>query len=292
MRRIDPVAAAIRIAGERDAGLGARLEGLQLRRRGDLGFRVMRALVNEGETVLDVGASFGIYTYELARRVGPRGRVHAIEPDPPSVVRLEQMRQGRPNITVHPVALSDRTGTATLHVPVVGGRRVGTLASLAVPSWRVTLDHVTVTVDLKPLDSILPADGRPVSFLKVDVEGHELAVLRGATATLRTLPAMLIEIEQRHQETDIRPTFDLLRSMGYIGYAIGDRALMPLAEFDVTRDQLAFVTKEVVQHRTMPSAYIHDFLFVRPGTDVGKLPVSVGPRTASATRAGSTSRTI
>src|SRR3989442_8890018 len=137
----------------------------------------MRALANEGETVLDVGARFGSYTYELARRVGPRGRVHAIEPEPPSVARLEQMSHGRPNITVHPVALSDRTGTATLHIPVVGGRRVGTLARLAVPSWRVSLDHVTVTVEPKPPDSIIPPHGRPVPFLKVDVEGHQPAGL-------------------------------------------------------------------------------------------------------------------
>lgn len=274
MRLIDPIAAGIRIAGELDAGLGARLEGLQLRRRGDLAFRVMRALVKPGDTVLDVGASFGVFTFELARLVGPGGRVHAIEPDPPSVARLESLRHARPNITVHPVALSDRSGTATLHIPVVRGRRVGTLASLSVPDWRVTLDHVVATVDLKPLDSILPAEGRPVSFVKIDVEGHELAVLRGGTATLRTLPAMLIEIEQRHQQTDIRSTFDLIRSIGYVGYAVGPRALMPLDKFDVARDQLAFVTGDQAQYRGMPSSYIHDFLFVRPGTDMPSLVAS------------------
>jgi len=273
MRLIDPVGAAIRIAGEMDAGLGALLEGLQLRRRGDLAFRLMKALVGAGDTVIDVGASFGIFTFELSRLVGPAGRVHAIEPDPPSVARLEELRHTRPNITVHPLALSDRTGTATLHVPVVRGRRVGTLASLAVPSWHAGMDHVASTVELMPLDSILPGEGRPVSFVKIDVEGHELAVLRGATATLRTRPAMLIEIEQRHQETDIRSTFELVRTMGYVGYAIGPRALMPLDQFDIARDQLAWVTGDV-QRRGVPSAYIHDFLFVRPGTDVPRSLIS------------------
>jgi FkbM family methyltransferase len=270
MRLIDPVGAAIRIAGEMDAGLGARLEGLQLHRRRDLGFRVMRALVRPGDTVLDVGASFGIYTFELSRLVGPRGRVHAIEPDPPSIARLQDMRRGRSNITVHPVALSDRCGTATLHVPVLRGRHVGTLASLTVPSWHDGLDHVAVAVDLRPLDSILSPEDRPASFVKIDVEGHELAVLRGAAATLRGLPAMLVEIEQRHQTTDIRATFEFIRTIGYVGYAVGPRALMPLDEFDVARDQLAFVRGD----RAVPSAYIHDFLFVRPGTEVRSLPIS------------------
>jgi FkbM family methyltransferase len=268
VRRIDPISAAIRITGELDAGLGAWLEGLRLRRQGDLSFRILEALVKPGDSVLDIGASTGLYTFELARLVGPSGRIHAIEPDPLSVARLENMRHGRPNITVYPVALSDRKGVATLHVPMVRGRRIAALSSLSVPSWRAGIDHQAVAVVLEPLDSILPADGRPVSFVKIDVEGHELAVLRGATATLRTLPAMLIEIEQRHQETDIRSTFDLIRTLGYLGYAIGPRTLIALDEFDVARDQLAFVTGKEARCHAMPSGYIHDFLFVRPGTDV------------------------
>jgi FkbM family methyltransferase len=239
-----------------------------MRRRGDLSFRILRALVKPGDIVLDIGASTGVYTFELARLVGPSGRVHAIEPDPLSIARLENMRHARSNITVYPIALSDRKGVATLHVPVVHGRRIATLASLSVPGWRTGVDHVAVTVDLKPLDSILPADGRPVSFVKIDVEGHEFAVLRGATATLRTLPAMLVEIEQRHQETDIRSTFDFIRTLGYVGYGVGPRSLIPLDEFDVARDQLAFVTGEEAQCYGMPSGYTHDFLFVRPGIDV------------------------
>jgi FkbM family methyltransferase len=274
MRLIDPVGAAIRIAGEMDAGLGARLEGFQLHRRGDLAFRVLRALIRPGDTVIDVGANLGVYTFELSRLVGPRGRVHAIEPDPPSIARLEGLRHRLPNITVHPVALSDGRGTATLNVPVVRGRRVSTLASLTVPPWHDGLEHVAVTVDLEPLDAVVPAEGRLASFVKIDVEGHELAVLRGAAATLRALPAMLIEIEQRHQRTDIRATFEHVRAMGYIGYALGSQALLPLDEFDVARDQLAFLAADRAQSRAMPAVYIHDFLFVRPGTDVRSLPIS------------------
>jgi len=262
---VDPVGAAIRIAGEMDPGWGARLEGMRHRVRGDMSFRVLGAFAKPGDVVVDVGASAGLYACELARLVGPRGRVHAIEPDPASVSRLDALRRAWPNITVHPVAVSERSGTATLHVPVVAGRRVGALASLSVPTWRAGVHHATVAVDLKPLDCIL--DGRRVSFVKVDVEGHELAVFRGATETLRSLPAVLVEIEQRHQQTDIRSTFDFLESMGYAGYALRERALTPLAEFDVARDQLAFVT-EAEQCGAMPPGYVHDFLFVRPGTDL------------------------
>jgi hypothetical protein len=74
--------------------------------------------------------------------------------------------------------------------------------------------------------------------MKCDVEGHELAVLRGAEQTLRRcLPTILIEIEQRHQGGDIRETFAFLTDLGYGGHFLRDRDLCALEEFDLDRDQ-------------------------------------------------------
>jgi len=229
----------------------------------------MRAIVRPGDLVVDVGANTGIYAYQLARLVGPRGAVHAIEPDPASVARLEALRRAQPNITVHAVAASDRSGTGTLHVPLFGGKRLGALASVSLPQGRAP-DYETVSIRLAPIDQILPASGA-VAFIKVDVEGHETSVLRGAQATLRrSLPPLLIEIEQRHQQADIRRTFDDLTALGYKGYAAHARGLRPLDEFDLDRDQLAHITGDFVPG-AMPPEYVHDFLFVRPGEDVRAL---------------------
>jgi hypothetical protein len=60
-----------------------------MRRRGDLSFRILRALVKPGDIVFDIGASTGVYTFELARLVRPSGRLDAIEPYPPTWQALD-----------------------------------------------------------------------------------------------------------------------------------------------------------------------------------------------------------
>jgi FkbM family methyltransferase len=197
--------------------------------------------------------------------------VHAFEPDPVSVAVLETLARHQPNLTVHPIGLSDVSDAATLHVPVFGGRRLGALATLSAPAEGTDVPREAVSVKVEPLDAMLGASDRPISFVKIDVEGHERAVLRGGEGTLRRFqPAMLIEIEQRHQSQDIRVTFDDLRGLGYEGYAMGPRGLRPVAEFDVRRDQLAFLTGGFVPG-TMPPEYVHDFVFVAPGTEIRRL---------------------
>jgi hypothetical protein len=122
-------------------------------------------------------------------------------------------------------------------------------------------------VKVTTLDRELLAERSRISFVKCDVEGHELAVVRGAERTLReALPTLLIEIEQRHSEVGVEATFEHLLGLGYIGWAIGSDGLNPLDQFDVERDQLAFLSG--FELRDMPTGYIHDFLFAPPGLDV------------------------
>jgi hypothetical protein len=143
-----------------------------------------------------------------------------------------------------------------------------------------------VRVPLEPLDRLLSQDLSRLTFVKCDVEGHELAVLRGAERILREAhPALLVEIEQRHQGdgAGIERTFDHVLARGYVGYAVRERGLRPLGEFDVQRDQLAWVRPEFEPHG-MPDGYVHDFLFVRPGTDVTALLAPPDARAVGASR--------
>ena len=120
------------------------------------------------------------------------------------------------------------------------------------------------------LDSVL-ADAGPVGLIKCDVEGHELAVLRGAEGVLRgSRPALLVEIEERHPDADVQATFDYLLGLGYAGYAVHADGLRPLDEFDIERDQLAFLGEDFIPYG-VERGYVYDFLFVRPGTDVARL---------------------
>jgi hypothetical protein len=161
-------------------------------------------------------------------------------------------------VEVHALALSDSAGKADLHVPRENGRSMAAVGRLAPIAG---VESETIAVDTARLDDVLSDDAARVAFVKCDVEGHELAVLRGAAKTLaEARPALLVEIERRHAGERMDETFAYLAELGYEGFAIGPDGPMPLGDFDVERDQLAFLG-DSFETGTMPSAYVHDFFF-------------------------------
>lgn len=141
-----------------------------------------------------LGANRGIYTWRLKKLARA---VHAFEPNPELAERL---RRAVPGAVVHPCALSDRDGEADLRVPLVNGIAYDGWATVE-PKNRLLAVHPddvrTIRVPLRTLDSFGLED---VGFVKIDVEGHELAVLHGAALTLkRCRPILLLEVEDRHR---------------------------------------------------------------------------------------------
>jgi FkbM family methyltransferase len=250
-----------RLVDELDPGLSVRARALKMALRHDLTLRLISAMLAAGEVAVDVGANRGVYTHVMSARVGKAGRVHSIEPFPGNSWRLRKLARRRGNVTVHPLAVSDRAGAATLRVPVHHGHRIDALASLEpVPSAEQDSCQVPVTT----LDTLLA--GEPaVSFVKCDVEGHEQQVFVGAARLIdRCRPVVLTEVEQRHRDDDIAATFGLFTAAGYRGWLVRPDSLRPLADFDVARDQLAFLGQEFVPY-SMPAGYVCDFLFCPPG---------------------------
>src|SRR5512145_2336276 len=102
----DALGAAIRISQQYYPPLAARLHWMRERRRGDVSLRIMEALLRKGDVVCDVGANWGVYAWEMARLVGPTGRVYVFEPDPTMTASLRSIRGGRSNVTIEPIGLS------------------------------------------------------------------------------------------------------------------------------------------------------------------------------------------
>lgn len=161
--------------------------------------------VRPGTWVLDVGANIGLTSLEFARRAD---RVLAFEPNPPTADRLERNLGANEfaNVTIRRTAVGAEAGTITFHESAQATLSSATI----VPPELVRSFEVPVTT----LDAEWNAAGRPrVSALKIDVEGGELDVLRGASELLASeRPAILLEAWGTEQ---LGPIDTLLTKAGY-----------------------------------------------------------------------------
>ena len=134
------------------------------------------------------------------------------------------------NVSVREVALSDSAGRRVLHVP---GWENSPGASLEALEAATEAGGSAREVDADTLDHQLEQAGR-IAFVKVDVEGHELAVFRGAERTLSAhRPTLLFECESRHLAgRSPHEVFAFLKSLGYRGAFFSPRGLRPIGEFD------------------------------------------------------------
>jgi FkbM family methyltransferase len=179
-----------------------------------------RATARPG-TIVDAGAHEGRLTVPLAGL--PGAHVLAFEPLPPAFRRLQAATVVLADrVTLRGEALSDRAGVVTLAVPRVGGVAQEEWASIAKDYEAIRQDDPRIeaidswTVPAIPLDALALAD---VTAIKIDVEGAEEEVLRGALDTLRRCrPVLSIEIEERHRPGSTMPVPALLRSLGYRGF--------------------------------------------------------------------------
>ena len=207
-----------------------------------------------GDTAVDIGAHKGAYLYWMREAVGPSGRVLAFEPQPKLHGTLAGIVSGLgwTNVELSPLALSDRKGQATIHVPAEAGE-TSPGASLEKQSG------YGIPCSTDTLDAVLAGKPAP-AFIKCDVEGHELAVFRGAARTLeRHGPALLFECEARHLSAHtMQDVFRFLLERGYSGQFFAGGRLRPLGEFDPSVHQ-----RREGERFWDRKDYSNNFLFVR-----------------------------
>lgn len=184
---------------------------------------VVQHLVDPGDTALDLGANFGVYTRVLSDLVGPAGRVVSVEPMPHTFgILSHNIRSlGMTNVKAVNVAVSDREATVTMEVPKYTSSSAGEdyyqARIVGDEGGAAGTDNRRVRVRAVTLDGI--ADGLDrVTFVKCDVEGHELACIAGSESLLRRhRPAWLIEVSE---DPDVPGSsgsrlFELLRDESY-----------------------------------------------------------------------------
>jgi FkbM family methyltransferase len=160
----------------------------------------------KGDTVVDIGAAFGIYSIMSASLVGPSGNVIAIEAHPDSFDMLN--RNIKLNKLTNVTCLSYAVYSRKMNVKIYSNY---TIMSERVREEKMKEKFVEVNADT--LDNILQQNGitKEVNWIKIDVEGAELDVLRGASHTLSSSRdiALLIEI---HGQDSYNPVIELLNS--------------------------------------------------------------------------------
>ena len=136
---------------------------------------VVEAVLRPGDTVLDIGANFGVVGLFACKLVGDQGKVHMFEPQPlvAQCLRTSVVINGYHQAVVHECALSDRSGSAEMTVTDAGNLGMTTLA----PGDK-HVDGKKISVRLEEAGEFLRAlECRQVALIKIDVEGHEGVIL-------------------------------------------------------------------------------------------------------------------
>jgi FkbM family methyltransferase len=225
-------------------------------------------LATPGSVAIDVGASVGNYALAMSKSVGRDGRVIALEANPAVFDELVCSTWGS-RVSPLNLAASSRPGWARMTVPL--DEMEAQLEPLGTLEARYGTSSRHFKVRCVRLDDLVGGP-RPVSLVKIDVEGHEADVLLGAAELLeRDHPTLVIEIEQRHLTgRSVADVVEWVIARGYACYGIKGRKLIPWPDYDIERDQLQWLVGDGLSQPNLGHVgYINNFLF---------RPISTGNR--------------
>ena len=186
--------------------------------------QLIRRYIEPDTLVLDIGAALGLWTVPLATFArSVNSEVWAFEPHPANLrwLELSVERNACTNVSICPVALGDSDGVVRMDAGEgLDGGNVAVVLDRDAPG---------IEVDSRRLDDV-PRPKR-VSFIKIDVEGFELAVLRGASALIAAdRPTILGEFEPHWLEARneaLNPWLEKMRDLGYTVQHVEHRRARP-----------------------------------------------------------------
>jgi FkbM family methyltransferase len=214
-----------------------------------------KTVVRTGDTVIDVGANFGLWAYHLSRMVGPTGRVHSFEPIPFTARTFRLVARGlgfSSNTTLHAVGCGEKNETSIFKVPVMDTGAISA-GLVHMPRnddrpGRETFARFPSTKDIAcrvvRIDDHLPNVER-VTLFKCDIEGADLYALRGARRLLeRNRPMVVLEITPWFLEgfgLAVADVTGFLRELGYHPHRFGGGRLFPVKDEQIVEGNWVFV---------------------------------------------------
>ena len=190
--------------------------------------RILNKLVDKKKGSIDIGVYRGVYSYFLAQY---SDFVYAFEANPLLHSKLNSSFKRHHNIKLENLAVSDKEGYTTLRIPIrdikadydadqkykLGIATIHSRNELQNENFE-TLDKIqTVSLDSYEFQ-------HPIGFMKIDVEGHELEILKGANNFFeKNKPTMLIEIEERHSGLPREEIISYIENIGYATFYVNEQ---------------------------------------------------------------------
>lgn len=205
------------------------------------GISFINSSIKKGQTVLDIGAHKAGYLYWIQKRVSNSGKIIAFEPQSflfDFLLMIKSIYKWH-NVDVECLALSNFVGKANLYIPNNKIKKQSSPEASLLNTQSHKKIEKTEIVKIETLDNYCHLNNIKPDFLKIDVEGNELNVLRGGEKIINECkPKILIEIEFRHAGGEnVFETFRFFQSLGYIGHFIHNSQRIALAEFSLNKFQ-------------------------------------------------------
>ncbi|MES2006090.1 MAG: FkbM family methyltransferase [Bacteroidota bacterium] len=204
------------------------------------GIAYIQRSIKEGAVVFDIGAHKAGYLYFFLEQLQNNGAIHAFEPQPVLYQYLQKLKRlfSWNNVKIEAAAVSDHSGTALLSIPYNNGRASSPCATIIESRMDLQIQS-RVEVNTISLDEYCDQHHTYPDFLKVDVEGNELSVFKGAANMLfHHKPKILFECEARFVgEARVQETFSFLQQLGYTGYYIMGNDVNHIQEFHIDSHQ-------------------------------------------------------
>jgi FkbM family methyltransferase len=184
------------------------------------------ALASPGGVCVDVGANIGFYAQRLAKAVGPAGRVFAFEPvsDCFSALVRGIPIELRHSIVAEKLIVSDESGMLSITLPIASGVALPGLSHVNDPG--AIVEGKSESVNAVTLDEYFALKDTNIDLIKIDVEGYELHVLKGARKLLESKhPHVLCEI---HDSPSLVDTLEYMSALGYIAHYCCQTKLIPI----------------------------------------------------------------
>lgn len=225
--------------------------------------RILPELLGSGDAVLlDVGANVGNYTRSLVERF-PKSRIYSFEPVPATYSALvSNIKAG--NVQCVPVGLSESVGTATMYDY---GGQPGSEHSSLYAEVLTELHHASKVksfeIKLETLDGFCRGAGIDrIDFLKIDTEGNELAVLKGAAGLLERKSIGLIQFEFNEMNLVSRVSLRdfYSRLPGFSFYRLHAKGLLPLGPYDIRNEIYVFQNILAVRNELYSADRLRKFI--------------------------------